>query len=129
MWLLEGDINTKKKNHNNTINKRNINGIVKIKDYAGRITENSKEIAENFVKYYIDILNKFESLNLAALNKMIESIPKVMITAEDNEYLNKKFTKEEIKDAIFQINLDKSSASLFLSKILGYSRRLSLGSY
>ena len=105
-WLEEGDIKTKKI-HNSTLNNRNVNKIMKIRDNEGNISESSSQTTQIFTKYFSNILNNLEHSNLITQKKMLSSIPKIL-TGEDNKYLNKKFTIDETKEALFHMNPNKS---------------------
>ena len=52
------------------------------------------------------IINNFDFSNRLSQETMLQGIPK-LITAEDNHFLNKPFTLEEIKMALFNLNPDK----------------------
>ena len=105
-WLGEGDRNTKFF-HNSTIHNRALKTITQIKDNSGSTINNLVEIAQIFVTYYENLLNIYDSSNLTKQKIMLNNIPKV-ITKFDNKELNKPFTKEEIKLALFKLSLDIS---------------------
>ena len=105
-WLAEEDRNTKFF-HNSTIYNRALKTITQIKDNNGSTINNLAEIAQTFITYYENLLNNYDSSNLTKQKIMLNNIPKV-ITEFDNMELNKPFTKEEIKLALFKLSLDKS---------------------
>ena len=94
----------------NFCNRCNINIITKIKDNIGQEIENPNQIVETFVKYHSNILNNYEYSNLVTQKKMLKLIPR-LLTNEDNKYLNKKISMEEINEALFSLNPDKSLGS------------------
>ena len=105
-WLVEGDRNTKFF-HNSTIHSKALKTITQIKDNNGSTIDNPTEIAQTFITYYENLLNNYDSSNLTKQKIMLNNIPKV-ITEFDNMELNKPFTKEEIKLALFKLSPDKS---------------------
>ena len=105
-WLNKGDQNTKSF-HNSTLFNRAFESITKIKNSSRALIENPNVIIETMVSHFYNILNNFESSNKIAQDKMLEAIPQ-LITLEDNIYLNKPITMEEVKSALFSMNLDKS---------------------
>lgn len=68
---------------------------MKIKIDEGNVTKNPSQILECFVKYYTDIFNNYEHSNLTTQNIVKSTIPK-LILQEDNKFLNKKSTLEEM---------------------------------
>ena len=121
--MSEGDRNMKLF-HKSTLHNRSRNNISKIKNLQGEQMENPKKIAEIFVDYFKDTLNNFDSSNRVDQEEMLKSITK-LITEEDNRILNKPFSLQEVKVALFNINPDNSlgpdgfQAFFFLDKSPG----------
>ena len=62
---------------------------------------------DTFVTHFKNILNNFEGSNKMAQDKMLNYIPK-LISEEDNKFLNKPITLEEVKSVVFNMKPDKS---------------------
>ena len=105
-WLAEGDRNTKFF-HNSTLYNRAKNIITHIKNQQGISTEKPKEIAETFINYFQDMLNNIKGSNYVAQSNHLKVIPKI-VTQEDNKYLSKPITLEEVRKVVFDMNPDKS---------------------
>ena len=74
------------------ISNRTVKRISNSKNSEGITLDSRKQVAENFINYFKDIVNNYEHSNLTTQKKFLESIPKFIIE-EDNKMLNKTFTK------------------------------------
>ena len=68
---------------------------------------NPSEIANTLVTHFQNLLNNYKGSNLEAQSKMLRFIPK-QVTAEDNNFLNRPITLEEVHMVFFSMNPDKS---------------------
>ena len=107
-WLGEGDRNTKFF-HNSTLQNRNLRLITHIKDKEGNMISEPSKLNDELIKYFRECLNNYDTSDLCTQREMLQGIPKI-ISDDDNIFLNKPFTLEEIKAALFSINPDKSPA-------------------
>lgn len=91
------------------------------------MTSEPSKINEELINYFQDCLNNHETSDLNTQIELLQNIPKI-ISDEDNRSLNKPFSLEEIKVALFIINPDKSpgldgfQAFFYISKMLGYNQ-------
>ena len=65
------------------------------------------KISKELVNYFNVCLNNYETSHHTTQIEMLQNILKI-ITDEDNKLLNKPLTMEEVKIALFSINLEKS---------------------
>ena len=102
----EGDRNTKFF-HKTSIHNRSQNKIISITNQLGECTTNPSEIANTLVTHFQNLLNNYEGSNLEAQSKMLRFIPK-LVTKEDNNFLNRPITLEEVRMVVFSMNPNKS---------------------
>ena len=69
--------------------------------------EKPSEIADIFVTHFKNVLNNYEGSNKVAQDKMLKVIPR-LISDEDNKFLNKPISLEEVKSVVFNMNPNKS---------------------
>ncbi|MCH93205.1 retrotransposon protein putative unclassified [Trifolium medium] len=101
-WLKEGDLNTKFF-HNSATARARIKRIDKLRNEDDIEVNTQPEICEA-AKNYFDHLFKANASSHAPVLHLIS--PK--ITQEDNESLVADITKEEVKNALFQMHPDKA---------------------
>lgn len=73
----------------------------------GSRIENPQEIADTIITYFRNLLNNYEGSKREAQNRMLEFIPK-LVTMEENKYLNKPITLEEVQTMVFSMSPEKS---------------------
>lgn len=105
-WLESGDKNTKFF-HNSTKHRRLVNRITKIKTKSGAPSYSLDVICAEAIEYFMNIFNNQDGSRLPLRNEVLKSIPKI-INKDHNQILNAKFSKIEIKKALFQMNPDKA---------------------
>ncbi|XP_026434545.1 uncharacterized protein LOC113332086 [Papaver somniferum] len=100
-WILDGDVNTNYF-HTRIMLIQAQNSIAEIEDSSGNIITDQNGIANVLIDYFS---TKFAHQNVSINDSFFEAAPKV-ITTEDNYYLEKLPTEEDIKTAIFDLNQD-----------------------
>jgi hypothetical protein len=101
-WLKEGDLNTKFVHMSASTGKRK-KKIDKLVNEANVEVKTQTEICE-MAKHYFDSLFK---ANVTSHDPVLSLIAP-RITQDDNDRLVAPFTKEELKEALFQMNPDKA---------------------
>ncbi|KAJ9545526.1 hypothetical protein OSB04_025233 [Centaurea solstitialis] len=101
-WLKDGDNNTKFF-HAYANGRRKINRIIKLKDDDGQWVEEVTGL-NNLVNEYFTRLFSASTGN----PHMISNLVKNKLSARDIERLEMSFTKEEFREALFQMHPDKS---------------------
>ena len=103
LWLTEGDRNTKFF-HGVASRRRRNNKITKIQDGNDSWHETDDEIGNVFLAY-------FNNLFTTSRPSCMDTIFQVMdckVSREMNDKLDMKFTKDEVKQALFQMNPNKA---------------------
>lgn len=106
VWLKAGDRNSKFF-HNSTKARRECNKISCLKVGDGSLIEDLDEIKFSAVNYFQNLLNDWEGSNWKVQNTFLQFIPK-LITQEQSNSLNAKFTEEEVKKAVFEMQPEKA---------------------
>ncbi|MCI05069.1 endonuclease/exonuclease/phosphatase family protein [Trifolium medium] len=101
-WLRDGDLNTKFF-HTSATARTKKKRIDKIKNENDIEVNTQPEICE-VAKNYFDHLFKAN----ASMHDPVLNLISPKITQEDNEYLVAEITKEEVKNALFQMHPDKA---------------------
>ena len=69
-----------------------------------------KDIQEEFISYFQNLLNSTDQLDSNEYKKILEVIPN-LITQEKKEELERKVTQDEVKSALYAMSDDKSPSS------------------
>ena len=104
--MEEGDRN-KKFFHKTSIYNRSQNKMINISNHLGECTTNPSKIADTFVTHFQNLLNHYEGSNKEAQSKLLTVIPN-LVSAEDNNFLNRSITLEEVRMVVFSMNHDKA---------------------
>lgn len=101
-WLKEGDQNTRFF-HNFASGRKKNNQLVRLKDKRGDWKEDREEIQHIVTEYFEDL---FQASEMAGELTDREKVNQV--TGAQNRELEKPITREEVKNAVFAMYLDKS---------------------
>ena len=104
LWLKEGDRNTRFFHAVASRRKRNIL-ISRIKDGQGNWVEKDDEIATVFTGYFKEIFDTSHPHEMEIIFQATE----IKVNEEMNEKLLKEFTSNEVKCALVQMNINKTS--------------------
>ncbi|KAL2929983.1 LINE-1 retrotransposable element ORF2 protein [Bienertia sinuspersici] len=104
-WIKEGDENTALF-HQSIKQRRLQNNIYAIKNGQGVLVDNQETVATAFVEYYQSLLGQQQQQRERCDMDIIKSGP--TLDEEQRKNLIKKFTKEEVKEAMFSIKGDKA---------------------
>ncbi|OMO94917.1 reverse transcriptase [Corchorus capsularis] len=102
-WISWGDQNTKFF-HQSTLQRRQFNKILKIKNNSGDWIDKEEDIMENFCQFYEDL---FTSEGNRDWDEVLDVVP-CLISEEMNVNLTKEITDAEIYQAVFQMGSLKS---------------------
>ncbi|XP_074305003.1 uncharacterized protein LOC141639928, partial [Silene latifolia] len=103
-WLEDGDANSAY--FHGAIKKRcSINKVTQIEDHQGNICTTSQSIQDAFLNYDQELLGTSNPTDM--VRQQVINTGKCCIEAH-KEILNKPVTTEEIKEAFFQVPIDKS---------------------
>jgi len=97
-WLQEGERNTKFF-HRATIQHRTQNRILNLKNDAGTILEDHRDIEGELRNYFQDVLSEPEVDRNSAIDRITRNVPH-LITPDINEILMKPVEISEVEDAI-----------------------------
>ncbi|KAL4351327.1 hypothetical protein GQ457_06G004380 [Hibiscus cannabinus] len=97
-WLKSGDKNSKFF-HVTTLQNRRQNCICRIKNSQGEWLEDDKDIAQLFQEHFKGVYTKALSIDFDSISDII---PRV-VTEEMNRELCRRVTREEVKEAIFNM--------------------------
>ncbi|KAF7823513.1 reverse transcriptase [Senna tora] len=97
-WIRAGDKNTRFF-HSSTIRRRQKNKILREKNSEGVWVEEEEEIAKCFENFYG---NLFASEGDRDFSDVLECVDKV-VSEEDNAFLSKQITMEEVRQAVFDL--------------------------
>lgn len=92
--------------HMSVTTRRRFKKVMKLHNQQGIVVTSQKELC-NIVNDYFDVLFAPNIGNHTPVLNMIQPC----ITMEDNLTLNKPIIKDELKQALFQMHLDKSRGS------------------
>ncbi|KAF5447955.1 hypothetical protein F2P56_033465 [Juglans regia] len=98
-WLQEGDRNTKFF-HQCASQRRKKNTIKTVADKAGSIAKTPEEVGAKFQHFF---QNLFTTSNPEGISKSLSQLER-KVTEEMNEALLRKYTKQEVKMAVFSMN-------------------------
>ena len=117
-WLKERDKNTQFF-HATVKGRRKRNRLQKLRKESGEWTTNDEELGGEIAKYYVDL---FKSTANGQLEEILTGIP-ITITEHMNKDLTKKVDENEIKNAFFSMNPNKTPGndgmSSFIFKLYG----------
>ncbi|WOL13087.1 hypothetical protein Cni_G21856 [Canna indica] len=102
-WLREGDRNTGYF-HACTKARRTFNSIPRIKNSDNEWMEGVEQVAQVALSHF---RNKFCSSNPTDISRHLQGLPK-KVSRRDNNWLLKPVTYEEVKTAVFAINVDSA---------------------
>ncbi|KAK8629910.1 hypothetical protein V6N13_078727 [Hibiscus sabdariffa] len=97
-WLKSGDRNSKFF-HATTLQNRRQNNICRIQSAHGEWLEDDNEIAKLFQEHYKTVYMKSPSIDFDSITNIIPRL----VTKEMNEILCKQVSKEEVKEAVFNM--------------------------
>ncbi|XP_026399972.1 uncharacterized protein LOC113295858 [Papaver somniferum] len=100
-WIQDGDVNTKYF-HTSIKLRQAQNSIYEIEDSYGNIITDQNGIFNVLIDYFS---TKFAHQNVSINDSFFEAAP-IVITTEDNSYLENVPTEEDIKTATFDLNQD-----------------------
>ena len=98
-WLKHGDRNTQFYHHQAN-QRRKTNSITQILDQLGQTVEGKKEIVSVFHEYFTNI---FSSTGPSEYQECLQGMNPT-VTNSMNTQLLAKFTEQEVKEAVFQMN-------------------------
>eukprot|EP00253_Pinus_taeda_P036043 PITA_36043 len=105
-WLKEGEQNTKFF-HRSTLDYRNANKILNLKNEAGDTLHNHREIFSLLTEHFKHIAQETHADRAEAINTLTQSIPKV-VTNDQNLTLLKEISMEEVEEAVKSMPNDKA---------------------
>ncbi|KAH7859866.1 hypothetical protein Vadar_006435 [Vaccinium darrowii] len=105
-WLQQGDRNSRFF-HLSTIQRRQRNQIVRIKNDQGIWQDNPKDIAGVVKRYFQELYSMPPTRDLDAVIDLIDP----SISAECNMYLTRSISKEEVQQAVFRLGTLKAPGS------------------
>ncbi|XP_026399009.1 uncharacterized protein LOC113294849 [Papaver somniferum] len=102
-WIQDGDVNSKFF-HTSIKLRQAQNAISEIEDSSGNFVTDQLGISNVLINYFS---TKFAHQNVSIHDSFFEAAPTV-ITAEDNSFLEKVPSEEDIKNAVFDLNQDSA---------------------
>ncbi|XP_031121072.1 uncharacterized protein LOC116024317 [Ipomoea triloba] len=102
MWYTRGDSNTRFF-HNSVNRRRRRNRITCLRDSAGVLVSEECQMGRVMIDYFVELFSA-EGGDARPVLECLES----RITAEQNEFLLRTVTAEEVKGAVFAMHPDKS---------------------
>eukprot|EP00253_Pinus_taeda_P009477 PITA_09477 len=108
-WLKEGEQNSKFF-HRYTLDYRNANKILNLKNDSGDTLHNHREISSLLIDHFRRIAQESNIDRAEAINTLTQSIPKV-VSKDQNLALLKEISMEEVEEAVKSMPNDKSPGS------------------
>ncbi|XVE59751.1 hypothetical protein DITRI_Ditri05aG0072500 [Diplodiscus trichospermus] len=105
--MVEGDRNTKFY-HTVTARRRTKNRISRIFSNTTGWTEDQKEIANIFNQFFQDIFSEPDHIPKYLMREKINQINPPKLSDSRKQWLEKPFTQDEVKEAVFQLGPFKS---------------------
>eukprot|EP00253_Pinus_taeda_P012441 PITA_12441 len=106
LWLKEGEQNSKFF-HRSTLDDRNTNKILNLKNASGDTLHNHREISSLLTAHFKLIAQELPIDRTDAINSLTQSIPKV-VTKDQNLALLKEISMEEVEEAVKIMPNDKA---------------------
>lgn len=98
-WLQEGNRNTKYF-HKCATQRKLMNSVTKIQIEDGSLVTSQEEVGERFQSYYLDLFSSSNPEGIADLLERFEPL----VTADMNLTLTRDYSREEVENAIFEMN-------------------------
>jgi len=105
-WLKEGEKNSKFF-HRSTLDYRNVNKILNLKNDSGDTLHNHREISSLLTEHFKHIAQESDIDRAEAINTLTQSIPKV-VTKDQNLALLKEISMEEVEEGVKSMPNDKA---------------------
>eukprot|EP00253_Pinus_taeda_P033102 PITA_33102 len=105
-WLKQGEKNSKFF-HRSTLDYRNSNKILNLKNESGNTLHNHREISSLLTEHFKHISQESNIDRAEAINTLTQSIPKVVIK-DQNLALLKEISMEEVEEAVKSMPNDKA---------------------
>ncbi|KAF7812457.1 reverse transcriptase [Senna tora] len=102
-WIYEGDKNSKFF-HALVVQRRQRNKVVKVKDENGRWVEKEEDIGGCFARFFADLFKRSGPRNFDGVLGYV----KPAIGNVENDLLMSKVSREEVKEAVFQLGAMKA---------------------
>lgn len=93
--------------HKSTIQNRQNNWIARLKTSGGKILERQSDIQQELVEFYADLLNENVEERGRDTKEILRNIVK-LVTPEYNVMLTRPIEKEEVEEAVFQMEKGKA---------------------
>ncbi len=103
LWLKDVDRNTKFF-HARAFSRRRKNKISGLRDEYGCWRDDPEELKGIMTRYFSRLFASSSEIDMAEVLEAIEPV----VSQADNEVLLRPFQKDEIRDAVFQMNPDKA---------------------